>query len=102
MDAFDSKKLFRILAEVPRRDYHCIGPLIAFTSLVDALESLKLFRNLIEVSFVIMSILKLRTCSGFLFITVPRGASSGWIIGYVFIMYFEFTNLVKIRAKTPR
>jgi hypothetical protein len=68
---------------------------------MDSFEPLKLFRSLSEVSLVIMSPLKLRTCSGFLFITVPRGASIGWIIGYAFIMYFEFTNLVRIRAETP-
>ncbi len=37
-----------------------------------------------------------------LFITVPTGASISWIIGYAFIMYFDFTNLVRIRAKKPR
>jgi hypothetical protein len=50
MDAFESKKLFRILAEVSRGAYHWIGRLNTFIALIDVFDSKKLFRILAEVS----------------------------------------------------
>ncbi len=50
MDAFDSKKLFRILAGVSRGAYHFIGLLSSLTAHMDIFDSKKLFRILAEVS----------------------------------------------------